>query len=72
MNNNVMFSSKTDVWATPQKFFDELNREFNFELDVCATPENAKCRRFYTKEQDGLAPFPSMVVIFGEKGGRLL
>lgn len=96
MNNNVMFSSKTDVWATPQRFFDELDREFNFELDVCATPENAKCRRFYTKEQDGLAqpwtgrvwcnppygreigdsknsaPFPSMVVIFGEKGGRLL
>ena len=54
MNNNVMFSSKTDAWATPQRFFDELNREFNFELDVCATPENAKCRRFYTKEQDGL------------------
>lgn len=145
MNNNVMFSSTTDVWATPQRFFDELNSEFNFELDVCATPENAKCRRFYTKEQDGLAhpwtgrvwcnppygreigkwvkkafetaargglvvmllpartdtrwfhdyiygkaevrfirgrlkfgdsknsaPFPSMVVIFGEKGGRLL
>ena len=55
MDNNVMFSSKTDMWATPQRFFDELDREFHFELDVCATPENAKCRRFYTKEQDGLA-----------------
>lgn len=32
-----------------------MDREFHFELDVCATPENAKCRRFYTKEQDGLA-----------------
>lgn len=55
MNSKVMFSSKTDLWETPQGFFDELDREFHFELDVCATSENAKCRRFYTKEQDGLA-----------------
>ena len=55
MNSDVMFSSKTDMWATPQEFFDELDREFGFTLDVCATPENAKCRKFYTKEQDGLA-----------------
>ena len=44
MNSKVMFSSKTDMWATPQGFFDELDREFHFELDVCAAPENAKCR----------------------------
>ena len=49
MNSKVMFSSKTDMWATPQGFFDELDREFHFELDVCAAPENSKCRRFYTK-----------------------
>ena len=41
MDNNVMFSRKTDAWATPQGFFDELDREFHFEMDVCATPENA-------------------------------
>lgn len=40
--------------ATPQSFFDELNNEFNFTLDPCATKENAKCNKFYTKEQDGL------------------
>ena len=51
---SVHFSSKTDLHATPQDFFDSLNIEFNFELDVCATPENAKCRRFFTKETDGL------------------
>lgn len=45
MNSKVMFSSKTDMWATPHGFFDELDREFHFELDVCAAPENAKCRR---------------------------
>ena len=55
MNADVMFSSKTDMWETPQDFFDKLNDEFHFTLDACATPENAKCARFYTKEQNGLA-----------------
>ena len=54
MNIDLMFSSKTPEWATPQAFFDELNKEFNFTLDPCATKENAKCKKFYTKEDDGL------------------
>lgn len=49
-----MMSSNTDLWATPQKFFDKLDAIFHFTLDVCATKENAKCPKFYTKEQDGL------------------
>ena len=55
MNTKLMFSSETDMWATPQDFFDKLNEEFNFQLDVCATAENAKCEKYYTKEQDGLS-----------------
>ncbi len=51
---NIHFSSKTDLWATPQELFDRLDREFRFDLDVCATPENAKCERYFTPEQDGL------------------
>lgn len=51
----VHFSSTTDEWATPQDLFDELHREFKFTLDVCASPENAKCKRFFTRETDGLA-----------------
>lgn len=54
MNTDVMFSSKTDLWETPQSFYDELNKEFQFTLDPCATPENAKCEMFFTKEMDGL------------------
>ena len=54
MNTELMFSSKTDLWETPKDLFDKLNKEFHFALDVCATPENAKCEEFYTKEQDGL------------------
>ena len=54
MNTALMFSSETDLWATPQDFFDGLNEEFNFTLDPCAIPENAKCNKFYTLEDDGL------------------
>lgn len=54
MDTRVMFSSESDNWATPQDFFDELDREFNFTLDPCATPDNAKCTKYYTVVEDGL------------------
>jgi phage N-6-adenine-methyltransferase len=50
-----MFTSKTSEWPTPREFFDKVNAEFGFTLDVCATPENAKCARYFTKADDGLA-----------------
>lgn len=53
-NTDVMFSSKTDLWETPQELFDQLDDEFHFNLDVCALSENAKCAAYYTPEQDGL------------------
>ena len=46
---------KTDEWATPQWLFEQLDAEFHFTLDPCSTDQNAKCRKHYTKEQDGLA-----------------
>lgn len=55
MNTDVMFSSKTDLWATPQDFFDNLNQEFDFNLDACALAENAKCKNYYSPESDGLS-----------------
>jgi site-specific DNA-methyltransferase (adenine-specific) len=55
MMNKGMFSSKTDLWATPQGFFDEWNDKFDFDLDVCADHENHKCKRYFTKENDGLS-----------------
>lgn len=54
MNTDVMFSSATDQWATPQTFFNEWNALFNFTLDVCADAQNAKCERFFDLEADGL------------------
>lgn len=55
MNTGLMFSSKTDLWATPQAFFDELNKEFDFNLDPCALPDNAKCQTYFTPNDDGLS-----------------
>lgn len=49
-----LFSSATDEWATPQRLFDDLDAEFHFTLDACATDANAKCERYYTREDDGL------------------
>ena len=55
MNIEAMLSSKDMSWGTPQDFFDKLNREFCFNLDPCATTETAKCKRYYTKNDDGLS-----------------
>lgn len=54
MRTDVMFSSKTTEWATPQWIFDMLNEKHHFTLDPCATPENAKCDKFYTEQDNGL------------------
>lgn len=54
MNNELMFSSKTDLWSTPWNFFEKLNDEFHFTLDPCSTHENAKCYKHFTIEEDGL------------------
>mgnify|MGYP001580132719 CR=1 FL=1 len=50
----IHFSSKTSEWETPRKLFDELDKEFHFNVDPCATRENAKCEEFYTKKENGL------------------
>lgn len=51
-----LFTSASDEWPTPRSFFDQMVTEFGpLDLDVCATPENAKCARFFTRADDGLA-----------------
>lgn len=55
MNVDIMFSSKTDLWSTPQDFFDKLNEKYKFTLDVCSDGKNNKCDKYYTEEVDGLS-----------------
>jgi len=51
---SVHFSSEKMDWETPQDFFDELDREFNFDFDVCATHENSKVDCYLTPDEDAL------------------
>lgn len=53
--NAIHFSSATPEWATPQDFFDKWNVRYQFTLDVCADFTNAKRKRFFSKEDDGLS-----------------
>ena len=60
----AMVSSKSNEWATPQDFFDNLDKEFHFTLDPCATKENAKCKKFFTIKENGLAQNWEKEIVF--------
>ena len=51
----ALFSAESDEWSTPLALFDGLNAEFGFDVDVAARQENAKCHRFFSVEENGLA-----------------
>tara|TARA_Y100000004_G_scaffold115285_1_gene129462 strand:+ start:126 stop:605 length:480 start_codon:yes stop_codon:yes gene_type:complete len=55
MTESVHFMSKRSDWATPQDLFDKLDKEFNFDIDVCADASNAKCKKYYSVEDDALS-----------------
>lgn len=59
-----MFSSQSSEWGTAQYFFDRLNKVYKFTLDPAATPANAKCAKFFTAKDDGLAQDWSGHVVF--------
>lgn len=64
MVNAGLYSSATDEWATPQQLFDELDREFHFTLDPCASVENHKCAKWYSKSDNGLSKSWSGETVF--------
>lgn len=53
--NNGRYNGRGRDWQTPPEIFDPLNAEFAFTLDPCCTTETAKCARFFTEADDGLA-----------------
>lgn len=57
-------SSNTSEWSTPIDLFWRLNTIYHFTLDPCATKENAKCKKFYTKKDDGLSKSWDYEVVF--------
>ena len=54
MNRSDQHKSRRDDWATPPDVFQELDEQFHFTLDVCASAENTKCARYFDVETDGL------------------
>jgi site-specific DNA-methyltransferase (adenine-specific) len=73
--NQALFSSNMDLWETPQEFFKKLDNEFHFTLDACATPENAKCDKFFTEKDNALVQDWSGNTVFcnppySRKGGQ--
>lgn len=50
----VLFSRKSDEWATPDDLFQKLDNEFQFTVDAAATKENTKCKYYFDSERDGL------------------
>lgn len=53
--NNGRYNGHGREWETPPELFNELDEEFRFTLDPCATSGNAKCAHFFTEEMDGLS-----------------
>jgi len=45
---------RSDEWQSPQPLLDFLKQFYSFDVDVCASPENAKCKKFFTKKDNGL------------------
>lgn len=55
LHNASLFRSTTDEWATPEALFDELDKEFAFDLDPCSSRDNHKCAVYFTRRENGLA-----------------
>lgn len=53
-NKKALFTSNSEEWSTPSDLFNTLHCFYGFTLDPCATKKNAKCKKFFSKKQDGL------------------
>lgn len=56
--NNGRYNGNGREWETPPEVFEQLDDEFHFTLDPCATAKNHKCPRYFTEHDicvpDGL------------------
>lgn len=68
----VHYSSSTPEWSTPLDLFAALDREFDFTLDPCATPENTTCDNYYTLADDGLSQTWTGRVFMNPPYGRVI
>ena len=64
VRNDGRWHSRGSDWSTPQELFDDLNNEFNFTLDPCASEWNAKCDYYISEKEDGLKQDWGTQVVF--------
>lgn len=62
--NNGRYNGNGRHWETPPEVFDPLHAEFDFTLDPCCTVANAKCLKFYTEAENGLAQDWGREIVF--------
>ena len=55
MVDKALFSTGNQEHETPQDLYDQLHREFGFDLDPASTEANHKAVNYFTKEDDGLS-----------------
>jgi phage N-6-adenine-methyltransferase len=60
--NSGLFTSNDDTWRTPRKFFDELDREFDFKLDVAALSSSALCPEWYGPDHHDVSRRDALVM----------
>lgn len=64
-----MFSSAKNDWRTPRALFDQLNAEFNFNLDAAASQANALCGNYYALDHPNPASRDGLKGKWGIGGG---
>ncbi len=72
MITSGLMSSLTDQWATPQGFFDELDKEFGFTLDACASAWNHKVDNYFDEATNALIQDWTGVVWMNPPYGRTI
>ena len=61
--------NQNDEWETPQPLFDELDKEFHFNADPCASISNYKCPAWADKTHDGLSfEWTEWIEVFDNSG----
>lgn len=54
MLNKSLYSKEKSTWETPDDLFDKLDKEFHFQIDLCANEYNKKCDNYYSEEKNSL------------------
>ena len=72
VRNDGRWHSRGSDWATPPELYDELDKEFHFTLDVCASDWNAENKTYYDSVTDGLKQKWSGVCWMNPPYGKVL